>query len=148
MFLGGINRAEVISDVFCVASPKRLEVLADYAILDTPEEKNFDDLAALAADIFEAPIAAITLIDTDRQWFKAKVGIDVRETALEASMCVHGLHGADLLVVPDAMLDFRFCHNPAVCEENGVRFYAGARLANPDGIPLGIPLQKLYTPDV
>lgn len=127
----------VTSAVVCFSPQQRLKALADYQILDTPEEQGFDDLARLAADIFEAPIAAVTLIDFDRQWFKAKVGVDVRETPLEASICVHGLT-TDLLVVPDATKDTRFRDNPAVCKDDGVRFYAGARLANPDGVPLGM----------
>lgn len=134
----GPDRDEATSGAVCFSSQQRLEALVDYQILDTPEEQGFDDLATLAADIFEAPIAAITLLDSGRQWFKAKVGIDVRETPLESSVCVHGLLGADLLVVPDATKDSRFRHNPAVCTDDGVRFYAGARLANPDGIPLGM----------
>ena len=116
----------------------RLEALAEYEILDTPEEEQFDELASFAADIFNAPIAAITLIDDDRQWFKARVGIEARETPLNLSMCAHGLLAGDLLVVPDATKDDRFKCNPLVAGESGLRFYAGARLVTPSGVPLGM----------
>ncbi len=96
----------------------RLEALRDYSILDTPAEAGFDDLVQLAARICEVPMAAVSLVDSDRQWFKARVGIKVCETDRSNSFCAHGIaQENDLLVVPDARLDSRFANLPLVQEE-------------------------------
>ncbi|MBS0663614.1 MAG: PAS domain S-box protein [Verrucomicrobia bacterium] len=116
---------------------RRLEALREAALLDTPPEREFDDIAALAAEICGTPIALITLIDGTRQWFKAKIGIDVRETAREVSFCAHALDLDDLLVVPDATADPRFADNPLVLAEPQIRFYAGAPLKTEAGEALG-----------
>jgi signal transduction histidine kinase len=137
-FTGASDEARATCADRCFTIQDRLDGLADYAILDTPDEQGFDDLAKLAADIFEAPIAAITLFDADRLWLKAKVGVDVKEAPLEESICIHGLRGSDLLVVPNALEDPRFGHLPGVRADDGVRFYAGARLTNLAGVPLGM----------
>jgi GAF domain-containing protein len=137
-FVGAPDSALFDEPVTCRTTALRLAALADYGVLDTPEEEQFDELASFAAEIFGAPIAAITLIDAHRQWFKARIGVDVRETPLDISMCAHGLEEGDLLVVPDASKDARFSSNPLVVGDPGLRFYAGARLVTPSGVPLGM----------
>src|SRR5712664_2087118 len=116
---------------------KRLQVLWQYEVLDTVPEEMFDDLTELAARICEAPIAMITLVDEDRQWFKSKVGVTVNETSRDISFCAHAICEADLFIVPDATKDERFSHNPLVTSEPKIRFYAGAPLITPDGYALG-----------
>jgi GAF domain-containing protein len=116
---------------------KRLKVLWQYEVLDTVPEEVFDDLTDLAAKICEAPIALISLVDEDRQWFKAKVGTTVSETARDFSFCAYAITQSDLFIVPDATRDQRFAHNPLVTSEPKIRFYAGAPLITPDGHALG-----------
>ncbi len=116
---------------------KRLEVLWQYDILDTLPEQAFDDLTELAACICEAPIALITLIDENRQWFKSTYGISVSETSRNISFCAHAILGDSLLVVHDAMADIRFADNPLVKCKPNIRFYAGAPLITKDGYMLG-----------
>ena len=116
---------------------ERLETLADYAILDTPPEHGFDDIVELATQICEAPIALVSLVANDRQWFKAKVGIDECQTDLNSSVCAHALIEPDLLVVPDLTLDPRTMVNPLVTSEPFIRFYAGAPLRTAEGQVLG-----------
>jgi PAS domain S-box-containing protein len=115
----------------------RIEALNRYNILDTPIEADFDDLAKLAADAFDAPIAVVNLIASDRQWFKAEIGIGTRELPLEMSICYHAILGEDLLVIPDTWLDPRVEGNPLVVADGGLRFYAGALLRTPEGLPIG-----------
>src|SRR2546427_6346325 len=93
---------------------RRLKVLWQYDVLDTVSEEAFDDLTALAAHICEAPIALISLVDEDRQWFKSKVGISVSETSRDVSFCAHAILQTNLFIVPDALKDARFAHNPLV----------------------------------
>lgn len=116
---------------------RRLDALRKYDVLDTEPEKSLDDLTELAATICEAPIASITLIDRDRQWFKSRFGIETEETPLNVSFCVHAIEEPGLFVVPDATLDDRFAANPLVTGEPHIRFYAGAPLITPDGVALG-----------
>src|SRR3989442_5885860 len=116
---------------------KRLQVLWQYAVLDTVPEEVFDDLTELAAGICEAPIALITLVDEDRQWFKSKVGISVSETSRDISFCGHAIAQTELFIVPDATKDKRFANNPLVTSDPQIRFYAGAPLITPDGHALG-----------
>lgn len=119
------------------AEPWRLEVLSSYGVLDTPSEPLFDDLTALASQLCGTPIALISLVDRDRQWFKSEHGLGQRQTPLEASICAHAILQDDLLEVPDTLEDPRFVGNPLVRGELGLRFYAGAVLKTSDGLPLG-----------
>jgi GAF domain-containing protein len=116
---------------------KRLEVLWQYEVLDTIPEQVFDDLTDLAANICEAPVALITLVDEKRQWFKAKTGVTVSETSRDVSFCAHAIMQHQLFIVPDATKDDRFADNPLVISEPKIRFYAGAPLITPDGHALG-----------
>jgi signal transduction histidine kinase/CheY-like chemotaxis protein len=115
----------------------RLAALLRYEIIDTPREPEFEDIVRLASDIFEAPISVVNLIASDRQWFKAEIGIGARELPLDVSICAHAILQDDLFIVPDTLLDERFRNNPLVNVEGGLRFYAGALLKTPDGLPLG-----------
>src|SRR5215475_14343417 len=115
----------------------RLQALGRYKILDTDPERAFDDLTILASHICETPVALITLVDSDRQWFKSKVGLSVSETPREVSFCVRAIQQSDLFVVPDASKDPRFSSNPFVVSDPKVRFYAGAPFTSSDGHPLG-----------
>ncbi len=116
---------------------RRLASLHSYAVLDTPAERTFDEIAALAAEVCETPIALITLLDATRQWFKAKVGVFVAQTPREQAFCVHALAGTEVMLVPDATRDARFAAHPMVCGEPHIRFYAGAPLVSAEGEVLG-----------
>ncbi|MEZ5670714.1 MAG: GAF domain-containing sensor histidine kinase [Alphaproteobacteria bacterium] len=115
----------------------RLAVLRSYRILDSEAEPAFDRLVRLAAELAEVPVALISLIDQERQWFKAKVGLDVAETPRDISFCQHAIMRSDPLIVPDASQDPRFADNPLVTGEMHLRFYAGFPLTVPEGVRLG-----------
>jgi phosphoribosyl 1,2-cyclic phosphodiesterase len=115
----------------------RLATLADMGTLDTPPDPRFDRITRLASRHFAVPIALITLIDRERQWFKSCIGLHIRETPREESFCAHTLVDRATLVVADALADDRFAENPLVVGEPRVRFYAGAPLIMPDGTCLG-----------
>ncbi|HTQ97547.1 MAG TPA: GAF domain-containing protein [Candidatus Acidoferrum sp.] len=115
----------------------RLAALNRYAILDSEPEQSFDDLVILAAHICNTPMAMLSLVDENRQWFKSKFGVQVRETSRDTSICAHAIQQKDLFVVPDTLKDDRFRDNSLVTGEPHIRFYAGTPLVNEDGYALG-----------
>lgn len=115
----------------------RLKALHDYKILDTEPEADLDALTRLAAYICATPIALISLIDANRQWFKSKVGLTVEETSREIAFCAHTILQNGCLLVPDALADKRFATNPLVTNEPNIRFYAGVSLLTPEGLAIG-----------
>jgi len=119
------------------SEPERLKALLEYEVLDTPEEAVFDDLVRLAAHVMKTPVSLVSLVDADRQWFKARRGIEVCETSREVSFCGHVVADGLPLVVPDATVDPRFSDNPLVLADPPVRFYAGLPLTNAAGLTLG-----------
>jgi len=116
---------------------ERLLELQRYALLDSPPEKAFDDITKLAARIFETPIAAVTLIDSDRQWFKSCVGLETRVVGRNFAFCAYAILGTEVMVVPDARADVRFAKHPFVVGPPFIRFYAGAPLSTRNGLNLG-----------
>lgn len=117
--------------------PARLAALHAYEILDTEPEPGFDRLTELAARICRAPIAIINLVESRRQWFKSEIGLGVRETSIDVSICRHLLLQPGLTVINDTRLDTRLCHNPLVTAQPGLRFYAGCLLQTKEGYGLG-----------
>lgn len=115
----------------------RLAALRRYEILDTGSEEAFDRIVELAAAMFDVPIALISLVDEDRQWFKAKVGIDATQTPRSWAFCDHAIRDGDALVVADARDDERFANNPLVTGDPNIRFYAGAVIETAEGDGLG-----------
>jgi signal transduction histidine kinase len=117
--------------------PERLQALRSYGILDTAVEPSFDDITKIASYVCQTPISIISLVDEDRQWFKSEVGLGIRQTPLEQSICAHALLEHSFLEIEDTTRDPRFDCNPLVTGNPHVRFYAGALLRTPDGLPLG-----------
>ena len=116
---------------------ERLAELLSYDVLDTEAEQLFDDLTALASQICETPIALISLIDPNRQWFKSRVGLDAEETSRDIAFCSHAILQSDVFEIPNATLDPRFHDNPLVTGAPDIRFYAGAPLITPSGHAIG-----------
>jgi len=116
---------------------ERLRAIQALELLDTPPEADFDELVYLAAQICDAPISLMSIVDADRQWFKASVGLAARETSRRVSFCAHAIRQPDLFVVEDATRDQRFAGNPLVTGKPGIRFYAGMPLVLPDGHAIG-----------
>lgn len=115
----------------------RLQALRSLGVLDTPPEERFDRLTRMAKRLFGVPIALVSLVDEDRQWFKSCFGLRVSETPRDLSFCGHAILGNDLFIIPDALADERFADNPAVVNDPFVRFYAGCPLRGPNGHKLG-----------
>ena len=126
--------------------PARTSLLHALGILDTPPETDFDDLVQMASEICDTPIALISLVDKDRQFFKAERGLGLRETPIQTSFCVHAIQKDETMVVPDATCDTRFSANPLVTGDPGVRFYAGAPLKTREGVPIGTICVLDYRP--
>lgn len=128
------------------AEEYRLKALRQYGILDTPREADFDEVVQVTSAICGAPISVINLIDQGRQWFKAEVGLGVRETPIDSSICAHAILQSELFVIPDTTQDVRFSDNPLVTGDPRLRFYAGALLQTPEGFPLGTVCVLDYKP--
>lgn len=116
---------------------KRLKALQEYNIIDTLPELSFNDITRLASHISGTPIALISLVDSNRQWFKSKIGLEVEETPRDISFCSHAILENDVLVVPDTLEDERFSDNPLVTGEQKIRFYTGSPLVTVGGEALG-----------
>lgn len=116
---------------------QRLQALRELLILDTPPEERFDRISAFALQEFDVPIALVSLVDRDRQWFKSSFGMNLCETPRDISFCGHAITMSETLVVQDALKDARFADNPLVVGEPYVRFYAGALLRLPYGQVVG-----------
>lgn len=116
---------------------ERVIELRALEILDTPPEERFDRITRLAQRIFDVPIALVSLVDEDRQWFKSRVGLEAQETPREYSFCAHAISDGKILHVADASTDIRFLDNPLVTSDPNIRFYAGCPIASPNGHKLG-----------
>ena len=116
---------------------QRMETLRGYKILDTPPDEAFDDLVRIASIVCQTPISLVSLVDEQRQWFKARVGLAATQTSREHAFCAHAVRQRDILEIPDAQRDVRFAENPLVVGDPGIRFYAGAPLTGTDGTAAG-----------
>lgn len=129
-----ISKGGIIADL---NEARRDALFVEYGVLDTRPELAFDDIVHFAGALCAAPIALISLVERDRQWFKARTGLDAEQTPREISFCQHAMVGPEIMVVSDATLDPRFASSPLVIDDPHIRFYAGAPLVSPEGIPLG-----------
>lgn len=124
---------------------ERIQALRELLILDTPPEERFDRIVEFAAEEFGVPIALISLVDDDRQWFKARFGLAVCETDRRSSFCGHAIHVSEVMVVSDATQDSRFADNPMVLGPPHIRFYAGA-LRCPPSTPVALTAEACDLP--
>lgn len=115
----------------------RIKALHSLNILDSPAEERFDRLTRLAKQLFNVPIAVVSLVDTNRQWFKSCLGLDATETGRDVSFCGHAILGDEIFLIPNAITDERFADNPLVTGPPNIRFYAGCPLSSIDGSKLG-----------
>ena len=125
---------------------ERLAALRRYQILDTPRERGFDEVVELASKLCETPISVVNLIDQDRQWFKAEVGLGVRSTPLDTSICAHAILDDEFVEISDTQIDRRLEDNPLCFGDPPLRFYAGALLKTAEGLPLGTLCVLDYRP--
>ncbi len=116
---------------------RRLEILRSYGVLDTERERDFDDVVSLASKLCETPVSLISLVDENRQWMKAAIGVNWTETPMEQAICAHAILSDGYFEVNDTLADPRTADNPLVAAADGARFYAGAALVSPEGLPLG-----------
>ena len=123
---------------FSSADARRVAELQSFAVLDTGAEEAFDSITRLVADACEVPVALLSFVDTDRQWFKSRVGLSVCETSRDVSFCSRAIAApGDMFIVPDTLLEPDFRENPLVTGDPFVRFYAGAPIVSPAGLALG-----------
>ncbi len=115
----------------------RLQTLRSFDILDTPQEERLDLLTRMARRLFDVPIALVSLVDKDRQWFKSRIGLTVSETPRDISFCGHSILGEEVFIIPDASSDERFQDNPLVIDKPNIRFYAGCPLRALNGTQMG-----------
>jgi GAF domain-containing protein len=124
----------------------RISYLHACQILDSPREDHFDEIVEEAARRTQCPTVLISLLDTERQWFKSKVGLKCCETPIEISFCAHAILEPEPLVVEDATQDLRFVDSPLVTDDPRIRFYAGVSLKSPQGVPYGTLCAVDYVP--
>lgn len=136
-YLAAAPRPTMLAAPIPANDKERLAALRALLILDTPPEERYDRIVRFAAEEFGVPIALLSLVDENRQWFKARVGIDACETQRDISFCGHAIVQPDIFVIPDARQDPRFADNPVVTGEPRVIFYAGAPLLEPSGHAIG-----------
>lgn len=120
-----------------IGEAQRLQALAQYGILDTAPEETFDRISRIVSTALRVPIAAVTLVDEKRQWFKSRIGMTTTETPRSASFCAHTMLEDRGMVISDALLDQRFVTNPLVAGDPHIRFYAGYPIISTAGVPLG-----------
>lgn len=141
---GAAELARSIEDLLLRRSPllpineaSRLEKLRSLRVLDSAPDPILDEIVAAASAMAGVPIALVSLVDAERQWFKSRVGLEATETPRSLAFCAHAIHGSDVFEVRDALFDQRFAENPLVTSDPKIRFYAGAPLLTEDGLALG-----------
>jgi len=135
--VGSLHNSTMISPPDPDDEAQRLSSLRRLLILNTPPEQRFDSLTEYAAYVFRVPIALVSLVDENRQWFKSRCGLGATETARDISFCGHAILQDDVFVIPDTFADSRFADNPLVTGEPFIRFYAGMPLRLRDGHKVG-----------